>query len=98
MAELRPTDFADVQVGHGVVPGCVVTLKYTDDDHAEEITILGLLDNDPDHNCISYGTPLAKTLLGKEIGETVTLPNNKTAVIESLAPLAPELLAQLKGE
>lgn len=98
MAELRPTDFADVQVGNVVVPGCVVTLKYTDDDHAEEITILGLLDNDPDHNCISYGTPLAKTLLGKEIGETVTLPNNKTAVIESLAPLAPELLAQLKGE
>lgn len=98
MAELRPTDFADVQVGNVVVPGCVVTLKYTDDDHDEAITILGLLDNDPDHNCISYGTPLAKTLLGKETGETVTLPSNKSAVIEALAPLPPELLAKLKGE
>ncbi|MBQ4480273.1 MAG: GreA/GreB family elongation factor [Victivallales bacterium] len=97
VAELRATDFADVRVSNVVVPGCVVTLKYTEDDHTEAITILGLLDNDPDHNCISYGTPLAKTMLGKEIGETITLPNNKTAVIDALAPLPPELLAALKG-
>ena len=80
-----------------MIPGCVVTVKYADDDHTEAFTILGLLDNDPDHNSISYDTPLAKCLLAKKLGEEVMLPNRKVIEIEKLEPLSAELLAKLKG-
>ncbi|MBR4125110.1 MAG: GreA/GreB family elongation factor [Victivallales bacterium] len=97
VADIQPTDFTDVKVGDTVIPGCVVTVKYADDDHTEAFTILGLLDNDPDHNSISYDTPLAKCLLAKKLGEEVMLPNRKVIEIEKLEPLSAELLAKLKG-
>ena len=96
VATITPTDFTEVKVNDTVIPGCVVTVKYTEDDHTETFTILGMLDNDPERNCIAYDTPLGKCLLAKKIGEEATLPNRKVVEIEKLEPLPAELLAQLK--
>ena len=96
VANLKAEDYAMVTVKNTVVPGCAVTIQYLADNHTEEFIILGLLDNDPDRNQISYDTPLGQALVGKEVGEQVTLPNRKEATIEAVAPLSAELLAMLK--
>lgn len=97
VSSIQPTDFADVKVGSTVVPGCVVTVKYIEDEHTEAFTILGLLDNDPDNNLISYNTPLGKCLVGKKVGDEVKLVNRKVVEIEKVEALPAELLAKLKG-
>ena len=97
VSSIQPTDFADVKVGSTVVPGCVVTVKYIEDDHTEAFTILGLLDNNPDNNLISYNTPLGRCLVGKKVGDEVTLVNRKVVEIAKVEGLPAELLAKLKG-
>ena len=97
VANIAPTDFSGVKVNDMVIPGSLVTVRYTDDDHTEVFTILGMLDNDPENNCIAYDTPLGKSLLGKKIGEESTLPNRKVVEIVKLEPLPAERLAKLKG-
>ena len=95
VATIAPTNYAEVKVKDTVVPGSVVTIRYAEDEHTEKFTILGLLDTNPDKNQISYDTPLGKALVGKENGDEVTLPNQKKAVVESIAPLDDMLLEEL---
>ena len=52
--------------------GSVVDLKSGDGGKTERYAILGAWDSDPEHNVLSYKTPLAQQLLGKAKGETVT--------------------------
>ncbi len=51
--------------------GTVVSIKQVSGEEHSTITILGAWDSDPDHNIISYKTPLAQSLLSKKIGEIV---------------------------
>ena len=53
--------------------GTVVTLRAKDSGKEETYTILGAWDGDPDRHIISYQTAIAQALLGKNVGEVVTL-------------------------
>lgn len=61
--------------------GTKVTLKGKKMLH---YTILGAWDGDPEKNILSYQTPLAQLMLGKTIGDTITLPNGETVSIQSI--------------
>ena len=52
--------------------GTIVTLKSISGDY-ERFTILGAWDGDPDRGIISYQTAIGQTLLGKVVGDKVTL-------------------------
>ncbi len=59
--------------------GNVVTLKDADDKEVT-YTLLGAWDGDPENFVISYLTPLGKSMLGKRIGDevTVSVDSNET--------------------
>jgi transcription elongation GreA/GreB family factor len=52
--------------------GCIVELKEGSTGKTFKYSILGAWDSDPKHDILSYKTPLAQQLLGKEKGDTVT--------------------------
>jgi transcription elongation GreA/GreB family factor len=52
--------------------GSVVELKEKSTGKTHRYSILGAWDSDPDNDILSYKTPLAKALLGKTSGATVT--------------------------
>ena len=57
--------------------GSTVTLLNLDTDEEEIYTICGVLESEPEHHLISIHSPIAKALLGKEVGDEVKikLPN-----------------------
>ncbi|MBD5782149.1 GreA/GreB family elongation factor [Pelagicoccus sp. NFK12] len=59
--------------------GNIVTLKDSDGNEVT-YTLLGAWDGDPDNMIISYLTPLGKSMLGKRIGDeiTVTVDSNES--------------------
>jgi len=72
LARARILDPEDVPTGE-VGIGSRVRLRAVDGQGDVELSILGPWDSDVDSRVYSYGTPLAKALLGKGVGETVTL-------------------------
>ncbi|MGC6424827.1 MAG: transcription elongation factor GreA [Lentimonas sp.] len=71
LSRARVTDFEDANT-EVVGIGCVVELKEGSTDKTDNYSILGAWDSDPDNDILSYKTPLAQQLLGKEKGDTVT--------------------------
>ena len=63
--------------------GTKVTLKKASG-ASTVYTILGAGDSDPKKNIVSYQTPLAQAMLGRTVGESVTLPNGETASVQSI--------------
>ena len=61
--------------------GTKVTLKKASG-ASTVYTILGAWDSNPDKNIVSYQTPLAQAMLGRAVGESVTLPNGETASVQ----------------
>ncbi len=61
--------------------GTKVTLKGAKVSH---YTILGAWDSDPQKNILSYQTPFAQSMLGKTVGDTITLPDGETVSIQSI--------------
>jgi len=59
--------------------GTKVTIEYVDDDDTEEYSIVGVKEADPFNNKISNESPIAKAILGKKIGDIVSVdsPNGK---------------------
>jgi len=57
--------------------GSSVTLLNLDTDEEEVYTLCGVLESEPENHLISIHSPIAKALLGKEIGDEVKikLPN-----------------------
>src|SRR2546423_611481 len=53
--------------------GTIVTLRDVEANTEETYTILGAWDGDPDRHIISYQTAIGQALLGRKIGETVSL-------------------------
>jgi transcription elongation factor GreA len=71
LSRARVTDFSDV-TNENVGIGSVVELKEGSSGKTRCYSILGAWDSDPNNNILSYKTPLAQALLGKETGATVT--------------------------
>ncbi|MRJ03315.1 MAG: transcription elongation factor GreA [Epsilonproteobacteria bacterium] len=51
--------------------GSTVKLLDIEEDEEIEYTIVGATESDPEHGLISYNTPLARALLGREEGEEI---------------------------
>ncbi len=84
-------DFDNVDVTC-VSIGTIVTIKQHDDDERSTITILGAWDSDPEHNIVSYKTPLAQALLSKKVGDVVetNIDNTKEQwIIETIEKWTP---------
>ena len=94
---LQIVDFYQTRIDKIIIPGCTFELK-TEDGATQEYTILGLLDGESEKNIISHDTPLAKLVMGNEVGATITLPDGRRATITSVKPLTPEMLKYVADE
>ena len=63
--------------GSRVKFGATVTIEDTDSGEAQRYTIVGEHEADIKKGRISIGAPVARALIGKEIGDTVNLPSAK---------------------
>ncbi|HEX2099581.1 MAG TPA: transcription elongation factor GreA, partial [Candidatus Synoicihabitans sp.] len=72
LARARITDFTEA-TSDQVSSGSVVTLRNVATGQTPRYTILGAWDSDPDNHIIAYKTPLGQALLGKRVGDTVTV-------------------------
>jgi transcription elongation factor GreA len=73
--------------------GTIVTLRDEETKKEETYTILGAWDGDPDRHIISYQTAIGQALLGREIGETVSLNTEHSTAqftIVSIQPTPPD--------
>ncbi len=95
--ETVPTDFSDVRVRNRVLPGCTVVLDCGPRGE-ETYHLLGLWDSDPERRVLAYGTPMGQALLGRNVGDSVELPDGTPAVIREVRPLSEELRAWVRGE
>jgi len=59
--------------------GTRVTIEYVGDDDTEEYSIVGVKEADPFNNKISNESPIARAILGKKVGDIVSVdsPNGK---------------------
>lgn len=62
--------------------GCKVKIRYVEDDEEEEYSIVGSQEADPFANKISNESPIAKAIIGKKKGTTVTVesPNGNYSI------------------
>lgn len=68
--------------------GSTVIINNLDTDEQESYTICGVLESEPEHGLISVHSPLARAMLGREVGDDfkVKLPNGtKEYEIEAIA-------------
>ncbi|MGC2352380.1 MAG: GreA/GreB family elongation factor [Candidatus Udaeobacter sp.] len=92
----RGTSFENADTSR-VSIGTIVTLRNAETNKEETYTVLGAWDGDPDRHIISYQTAIGQSLLGHEIGETVSLSTEHGAVqfrIISIHPAPPDQSAQ----
>ena len=90
------THFNEAVPGTKPVIGSTVTIKMNDG-REEKYHILGAWDSNPDKKIISCGSALAITLIGREKGTTVDLPNGTTAEIKEISPLPAEIIEELSN-
>lgn len=53
--------------------GSVITIKYLEDDEDEEYSIVGTNEADPFENKISNESPIAQAVMGKKVGDKVSV-------------------------
>ena len=70
LSRARVTDFSEATTDI-VGIGCVVEVEEGSTGKTHRYAILGAWDSDPQNDILSYKTPLAQQLIGKESGETV---------------------------
>ena len=56
--------------------GCEVTLLYVDDDEEDKYSIVGSLEADPFENKISNESPIGSAIMGKKVGDVVSVIAN----------------------
>lgn len=57
--------------------GATVTIADTDSGDSQTYTIVGEHEADIKRGRMSIGAPVARALIGKEVGDTITLPSSK---------------------
>ena len=56
--------------------GCEVTILYVDDEEEEKYYIVGSLEADPFENKISNESPIGSAIIGKKVGDVVSVNAN----------------------
>ena len=90
----RPTDFSDIVAADKITVGSSVHLKY-ENDKVDVYHVLGAWDSVPEKKYISYETELGKILVGKKVGEAVTLPGGVMCTIEKILPISEKIRKEL---
>ena len=88
----RGTSFENVDISR-VSIGTIVTLRSVETNKEETYTILGAWDGEPDRHIISYQTAIGQALLGRKLGETVSLNadhGSAQLTIVSIEPAPPD--------
>ena len=70
LSRARVTDFSEATLDN-VGIGSVVTLKEGSSGNMRPYSILGAWDSDPDNDVLSYKTPLAQSIIGKKVNDSV---------------------------
>ena len=86
LARARVTDFTDASKDV-ISVGSVVEVLQSGAKKTVRYSILGAWDSDPEHNILSYKTPLAQKLLGRKPGDTVETDiggNKETWAVKAL--------------
>ena len=91
------TDFRNLTVNDHVIVGSSVSV-FLDSGKEEKYHIVGLWDGDPEKHCVSYKTKLGEVLLGRKIGDKVTLPDGSGCSVAAVASLPEDLRAKLADE
>ncbi len=91
---LTPVDFRTVEVADTAIPGSTVTLEFENGD-TETYHLLGAWDGNPETHEIPHVSALGAVLNGKKIGDTITMPDKRSAKIKDVAPLPKELAERL---
>jgi transcription elongation GreA/GreB family factor len=76
----RGTDFKDTDTS-SVNIGTTITLKNSAGE-TSQLTVLGAWDSDPEKNIVSYLSEAGAVLLGAKVGETVSVRNNQTDLMQ----------------
>jgi transcription elongation GreA/GreB family factor len=87
----RGSDFANPRTDV-VGIGAIVAVTDLEHNHAENFTILGAWDSDPDKGVISYLTAVGQALLNTKPGQEVEVPvegDKKRYRVESITPFKP---------
>lgn len=94
LVRARGTDFANARTDV-VSPGTRIRVTELGGNLAEQFSILGAWDTDPDKGIVSYLTPLAQALMNKQVGEEADFEMDghrkryRIESIEACAPVAP---------
>ena len=70
---MRAGRISRIPITSQVSIGTIVTVRDTASGEEETYTMLGAWDGDPEQRIISYQTAIGQALLGRKVGETVTL-------------------------
>jgi transcription elongation GreA/GreB family factor len=73
LSRARGTDFANPDLSRAAI-GTKATIRNSNNGLEESYHILGAWDGDPARNIISYQTAIAQALIGKQVGDEVTIP------------------------
>ena len=78
--------------------GTIVKLRETATGKEETYTLLGAWDSDPDHGVISYQTAIGQALLGRKVGDAVTLTVDQGTGEFTIAAIQPAPLDVVPAE
>jgi transcription elongation GreA/GreB family factor len=70
LVRARGTDFSNPRIDVAGI-GTIVQATDLETQQAEHFTILGAWDSDPEHNVVSYLSPVAQSLLGHKVSDEV---------------------------
>lgn len=94
LARVNALDFATIKPTGYVDLGTTVTLEIAG--AADEVYYyLGAWDGDPEKNYLSYKTKLGEVLRHHQLGDAVTLPDNRSAKIKAIEALPEAVLADM---
>ena len=68
--------------------GTTVVIKYIDDDETEEYKIVGSLEADPFENKISNESPIGAAIMGKRVGEVISVASPNGAYDVEIVSIA----------
>ena len=93
----RGTNFENPDTSQ-VSIGTIVTLRETKSGSQETYTVLGAWDGDPDRQIISYQTAIGQALLGRKVGDAVTLKTDHESGAFEIAAIEPAAVDVLPAE
>ena len=94
LARVNALDFSTITPSQYVDLGVTVTLEIAN--AADEVYyFLGAWDGDPEKNYLSYKTKLGEVLRHRQAGDSITLPDGRSAKIKSITALPESVQADM---